>query len=179
MYNEHCDNWGEPMVLNLKGFLNGGDRSVNINTVLDFTKEEYAGSMLFAEPTAVVGKVINKADVTELSLVCDVAVNKPCDRCGKETVKHLQIPINRILVSELSDDDNSELLLIENDTLDLYEVCFGEILLALPMKHLCSDDCKGICPNCGKNLNDGECGCVTKSVDPRLEALLQLLEDED
>ncbi len=167
------------MVLNLKGFLNGGDRTINIDTFLDFTKEEYGGVTLFAKPTKVVGKVVNKADVTELSLMCDVTLNKPCDRCGKETVKELQIPIKRIIVSELSDDDNVELLLIENDTLDLYEVCFSEILLALPMKHLCDDDCKGICSNCGKNLNDGPCGCETKSVDPRLEALLQLLEDED
>ena len=167
------------MVLNLKGFLNGGNRVIDINTTLDFTNEEFSGVRLFAKPTAVVGKVVNKADVTELSLVCSVTINKPCDRCGKETVKKLQISINRILVSELSDDDNDDLLLIENDQLDLYEVCFSEILLALPMKHLCSEDCKGICPSCGKNLNEGGCGCVAKSVDPRLEALLELLEAED
>lgn len=167
------------MVINLKGLLNGDDKVVSVDTFLDFTSEEYAGEKLFSKPTAVTGKIFNKAGVTELSLTCSVTVEKPCDRCGKTVVKELQITINRVLVTETQDEENVDLLVVEGYQLDLYEVCFSEILLALPMKHLCSEDCKGICPTCGKNLNDGDCGCVTKSVDPRLEVLLELLKDED
>ena len=178
-YNICCDNWGEPMVLNLKGLLNGDGKAIEVNTVLDFTNEEFSGEKPFAKPVSVIGKVLNKAGVTELSLECNVTVKKPCDRCGVETVKEYTVPVNRILVTELVEEDNIDLLLVSDYELDLYEVCLGEILLALPMKHLCSEECKGICSICGKNLNEGSCGCKTKSVDPRLEVLLKLLEDED
>ena len=178
-YNNLCNNWGEPMVLNLKGLLNGDSKEILISTVLDFSNEEYSGEKQFTQPVEVKGKVFNRAGVTELSVTAKVTVSKPCDRCGVSTVKTFEVPINRILVTELLEEDNIDLLLVEDYQLDLYEVCFSEILLALPMKHLCNEDCKGICSQCGKNLNEGPCGCKTKSVDPRLEALLQLLDDED
>lgn len=169
------------MVINLKGLINGDSKVIPVNAELDFTNEEYAGEKLLSKPVIVSGEIRNKADVTELLLNCDVVVNKPCDRCGVMTEKKFQIPINRVLVTNLEDEDNDniDLLLLENEQLDLYEVCFSEILLALPMKHLCSEACKGVCPVCGKNLNKQSCNCETKSVDPRLEVLLQLLKDED
>ena len=49
-----------------------------------------------------------------------------------------------------------------------------EFSLALPVKPLCRPDCRGLCPECGKNLNEGACGCSRDSGDPRLAALRQL-----
>ncbi len=167
------------MVLNLKGLLGGDAKVIDVNAVLDFTGEVFSGEKLFGKETLVSGKVVNKAGVTELSVECAVTITKPCDRCGTETTHEYKIPVNRVLVTELAEEDNIDLLLVSDYKLDLYEVCLSEILLALPMKHLCSEECRGICSVCGKNLNEGSCGCQTKSVDPRLEALLQLLEDED
>jgi len=111
-------------------------------------------------------------------LVCKAVVKKSCDRCGSLTEKELTVNINRVAVNQLEGEEDYEILLIPDEKLDLFELCFGEILLALPMKHLCSEDCKGICPSCGKNLNNGSCGCVTKSIDPRLEVLAKLLEQD-
>ncbi|MBR2488852.1 MAG: DUF177 domain-containing protein, partial [Clostridia bacterium] len=48
----------------------------------------------------------------------------------------------------------------------------------LPMKHLCSEKCKGICSKCGKNLNDGKCECPEKEIDPRLQILADLLNNQ-
>lgn len=166
------------MVLDLKGFFNGGDRELKINTDLDFSAEEYGGETIFQNPVSVSGSVLNKADVTHIDLTCDVEVNKSCDRCGKPVAKQLTVNISRVAVRELEGEEDDEILLLPDEKLDLYELCFGEILLALPMKHLCSENCKGICVNCGKNLNDGSCGCVTKSIDPRLEVLAKLLEQD-
>ncbi len=178
-YNNHCDNWGEPMVLDLKGFLIGGDREIEIKTDLDFSEEEYGGEKLFPTPVSVVGKVFNKADVTSLQITCTVSVEKPCDRCGKLATHDLIVPIERVLVRELAgEEDDETYLILPDEKLDLTEFCLSEIYLALPMKHLCSEDCKGICPTCGKNLNQGSCGCETKSIDPRLEVLAKLLEQD-
>jgi uncharacterized protein len=61
--------------------------------------------------------------------------------------------------------------------LNLDELVEEDVNLALPTKYLCKDDCKGLCSSCGKNLNNGQCDCKAP-IDPRMEALLQLLEDE-
>ena len=57
------------------------------------------------------------------------------------------------------------------DTIDVTEVVRQHVLLALPLAPLCRDDCPGLCPRCGADLNDGPCGCDSREVDPRLDAL--------
>ena len=92
-------------------------------------------------------------------------------------VKHYKVPIERVLVSKLENGENDEIILLQDFKLDLYELCFTEVVLAMPSKHLCKEDCKGLCPECGKDLNDGPCGCATTSGDPRMAALAKLLEN--
>ena len=62
----------------------------------------------------------------------------------------------------------------KNDTIDLGEMMRDEFYLALPMKPLCQEACKGLCPVCGANRNRETCTCETTWVDPRLEALKAL-----
>jgi uncharacterized protein len=59
--------------------------------------------------------------------------------------------------------------------LDLTEAIRQYTLLAIPMKPLCHQDCAGLCPNCGHNLNQGPCDCTTQSIDPRWSELTKLL----
>ncbi len=63
----------------------------------------------------------------------------------------------------------------EHHILDLAEIIRQAVFLALPMRALCKDNCAGLCPQCGQNLNKAQCDCVTEAVDPRLEILKQLL----
>mgnify|MGYP001091754997 FL=1 len=67
---------------------------------------------------------------------------------------------------------------ILQSVLDLEELARTDILLELPTKVLCSEDCKGLCSQCGKNLNEGECSCEKKQIDPRLAILSQLLDQD-
>jgi len=60
--------------------------------------------------------------------------------------------------------------------IDLSLVYLEKAYLSIPMKPLCREDCRGICPVCGKNLNEGSCGCEVKRVDPRWSALLEIKE---
>jgi uncharacterized protein len=62
-----------------------------------------------------------------------------------------------------------------NGILDLTEALREQILLALPMQPLCKPDCRGLCVECGKNLNEGPCDCVEETIDPRLAGLKELL----
>lgn len=76
---------------------------------------------------------------------------------------------------ELNSDDLN-VIAYKGNELDIWPDISEAMVLALPMKPLCSDDCQGICPNCGKDLNNGKCKCHKESVDPRWEDLLKLTE---
>ena len=66
----------------------------------------------------------------------------------------------------------------DGDRLDLGEVVREQVLLALPLKPLCREDCRGLCPRCGQNRNLGPCGCPPPEEpgDPRLEPLRKLVD---
>lgn len=65
----------------------------------------------------------------------------------------------------------------QNDVIDLGELLREQFYLALPMKPLCGENCRGLCPHCGTNLNRGSCGCRPAWEDPRLAGLKALLDD--
>jgi uncharacterized protein len=76
---------------------------------------------------------------------------------------------------EVAEDDLTTAF-YQNETLDLAELMHEQFVLALPMKPLCSETCKGLCPQCGTNLNKGTCDCKPVWKDPRLAALQGLLD---
>ena len=75
-------------------------------------------------------------------------------------------------------EDAPELFALESDAVDLDEVLETLFVLDMDSKFLCREDCKGLCAQCGANLNDGPCGCK-KPIDPRLAVLEQLLDKKD
>lgn len=73
-----------------------------------------------------------------------------------------------------------EVVFGDTETLDLHELAIQQVVLALPMKPLCSERCAGLCPRCGADLNAGEaCRCGSADVDPRWAPLLALKDDPD
>jgi uncharacterized protein len=78
---------------------------------------------------------------------------------------------------ELSGDD-LETSYYYSRKIDLKEVVLEQLNLTFPIKPLCSEACRGICPVCGKNINNGDCSCVTKDSDSRLEKLKIFLKDK-
>lgn len=61
-----------------------------------------------------------------------------------------------------------------NDEIDLSGVVAEQVMLELPMKPVCREDCKGLCDQCGANLNEGSCGCDRSRIDPRFSVLVEL-----
>src|SRR5262245_52713306 len=72
------------------------------------------------------------------------------------------------------EEDDLTTAFYENDTIDLGQLMLEQLYLALPMKPLCTADCKGLCAVCGANLNTASCGCSSRWDDPRLAALKEL-----
>jgi uncharacterized protein len=75
------------------------------------------------------------------------------------------------------EEDEGDVNVYEGDSLDLFAVLRDQLFLEIPLKPLCKEDCKGLCPNCGANLNATACGCKLKTTDPRL-AVLKNLKDK-
>ncbi len=98
-----------------------------------------------------------------------------CDRCLTEVPVTLDLEFDELVVSPdvtVTDEDADETLsFMEGFQLNVEIFVCEEILMNWPMKILCREDCKGVCPKCGKNRNEGDCGCDTFVPDPRMAAI--------
>lgn len=72
-------------------------------------------------------------------------------------------------------DDELDVTYLEEGRIDTEHLLRENILLSLPIQPLCHEDCRGLCPRCGANLNQEACGCTEARVDPRLQVLRKLL----
>lgn len=104
-----------------------------------------------------------------ISMVCEV----PCDRCLKPVSVALSLQVDEYVKESMlgTPEAAEELSFIEGYTLDTDQLIGNEIMINWPMKVLCRDDCKGICKVCGKDLNEGDCGCDTFVPDPRMAVI--------
>ncbi len=91
----------------------------------------------------------------------DLAVTAPCDRCLEDVVCAIAASVSEDV--EVTPDHSG---------VDMDELLYKEFLMSFPSKILCSEDCKGLCPVCGNNLNYKECGCDRHSPDIRMSAAL-------
>ena len=165
------------MILDLKKLFITENYTLPIDYSVDFSNVEYMGEYPLKKPIAVKGKVTNRAGLVTLTLSMVYVFSAPCDRCGLPTETEYKVTLEKSLAPEIAGEDNDEIILVEDLKLDLDELVYTEVVVNLPYKHLCREDCKGLCQSCGKNLNDGPCGCATKTGDPRLQALSKLLEN--
>ncbi len=143
------------MELDLREVVSGNRKKLDISENIDLSKE----NIFCDKPVSIKGQVFLSADVLKLKAEISAEITKPCDRCLNLTTKKYDIPLNKVLVTE-SEEDNDDYILIPGYRLDIKELCRSEILLHISFLHLCSEDCLGICANCGKNLNEGHCDCA-------------------
>lgn len=113
------------------------------------------------------GKVLIKGG---MKLVLEI----PCDRCLEMVDVPLEVSFEQEVVSpdcasQAEEEDEQDFML--GYELDVEAFVNGEILINMPVKVLCRPDCKGICRQCGHNLNEGDCGCDTFVPDPRMAAI--------
>ena len=144
---------------------------------MDLSEMELSGCAPFKTPVRVKAKAENRAGVVDLAVTAKFDYAAPCDRCGEETITPFERSFKHTAVQSLVGENEDDYLEAPDFALELDAPVTADILLSLPSKHLCKEDCKGLCPKCGKNLNEGDCGCDLREVDPRLEILKTLLQD--
>ena len=116
------------------------------------------------------GTLTNINDIIQLDGCLKVDYNCECYRCLRTVKKTLELKIVERFANS-ADAEQSNMYHFEGKVLDIGKVFNDNIILNLPMKILCSDDCKGLCIKCGANLNKEQCGCKKDDIEPRLEDL--------
>lgn len=152
---------GEQLNFNCKSDLdiNGSDvpAKVDVRGIISRTKEGY---------------ILNGSIDAVLSLNCDL--------CLDNFTVALDIKLDEIFVSDtIPADNDKEYWSFSDKIIDLKPAVVANILLNMPMRAVCSDNCKGLCPKCGHNLNKGDCGCDRAYSNPAFEKLMTLFGDEE
>ncbi|MBM6829339.1 DUF177 domain-containing protein [Anaerotignum lactatifermentans] len=131
----------------------------------------------FMEPVKIEGTLKNEEEIFVLEAKGETKVSRLCDRCLAPVT--LEVYFNIEERFSHTGRDNEETETFSGDQIDLADYVKRGILEVLPMKVICREDCKGLCPVCGKDLNEGDCGCDTTEIDPRFESLRALFNVDE
>lgn len=143
---------------------------------IDLSSEEIGGERPFPEPVRAVGSVETKSGITRLNARIEAHVVTACARCLTPVEYDKDVDVSLILTRSVDNDEMDDIIYVESDEIDLDDLLVPELILDMDIAVLCSEDCKGLCPKCGKNLNEGDCGCDRRVIDPRLAKLQELLK---
>ena len=165
------------MRLELSSIIDRPGESIAFSTNVDLSDLVFGTSKPVSEPVKAEGTVRNTAGVLVMKGLITTCIHGICDRCATDFDREVEIPIDAVLVTELANEENEDewVFPLEANTADLEDIVRTIFVLNMDSKLLCKEDCKGLCFRCGKNLNDGPCGCQ-KELDPRFAALKQLLD---
>lgn len=129
--------------------------------------EEHQGARKAIQDIRVVGEMSTRVEVA-------------CARCLEPVVRDVQRSFDLLYRPQGSDAGREEISVTQaeaeigyyiGDGVSLEDILREQLLLEVPIKVVCREDCKGLCPQCGRNLNQGPCNCVVQSADPRWNAL--------
>ena len=165
------------MLLGLSEIMDCPGASIPFTASVDLSDLRFGTSFPVKELVTASGTVRNTAGVLVMKGEISTTLHGTCDRCASDFVSDVKLAIDAVLVKELSNEENEDewVFPLEGDSADLEDIIRTIFVLNMDSKLLCSEDCKGLCCRCGKNLNDGPCSCQ-KELDPRFAALRQLLE---
>ena len=170
------------MVLDMGPMLRGEVDRIQIDYLLT---PDLPDGAEFEGDAHVQGYVTDEAGYMHLTLTASVIYHTECARCLEPVSGNFAVQLERTvaaegtLTEEQLEENVDEYAVIENGKLDLDEAIREELLLSFPMRFLCREDCPGLCPKCGKPRREGDCGCPTKEIDPRLAVLKKLLDKNE
>lgn len=165
------------MKLDLSKIIDFPGAAVSFSTSVDLSDLCYGISYPVDQAVLAQGSVRNTAGVLVMQGSITTCIHGICDRCAADFSRELTFPLDVVLVTELSNEENEDewVFPLQGNSADLEEIVRTVFVLNLDSQLLCREDCKGLCHRCGKNLNDGPCNCQ-KELDPRFAALEQLLK---
>ena len=150
----------------------GASQNVEISKIIDDISDIFTGYS-FNRPVRFSGSIVNDKGILKLTGVIETVYSAQCGRCLSEMEIGVSLAVREFIYGEPPEED-SEAYTYAGKTVDMEQIIKDNIILNLPVRQICSDDCIGLCSECGTNLNIASCDCKKESSDPRLEVLNKL-----
>lgn len=146
----------------------------------DFTQLSLPDDLLLVDIHGVIS-----ISVTEDGVMADGRIRAltqlSCSRCLEDYWQPLEISFTEMFTNHPIENtpENLEQLLPADGSIDLTPIIRDYAVLDIPISQVCKPECKGLCPTCGANLNEGDCGHRQERIDPRFEGLRELLDKSE
>ena len=172
------------MHISLSEIMNLNGRSKEIEAEIGFDRFDYDGfeyDLISKEPVRIrLTKLSGRSIRFTAHIICRLKAE--CSRCLEPVDLPFDLSIDQELVLDdegcaCTKDDDEMLSFVSKYELDVDGFVKEELMIGFPLKILCKDDCKGICPKCGANLNKGDCGCDRTVLDPRMSVIRDFFPD--
>lgn len=167
------------MKVQISDIVSGKDRSKNIDYTFEIPVFDFEGDTIKSVGSCeVIGVISSDSDILILNAKIKANLEMTCSRCLDTFIYPIDIDIEeRFTTNRDSKDD--ETIVVMDDVLDITEIVENSIISTLPIKRVCKNDCKGLCQECGCNLNHDSCSCQKENVDIRFEALKGLFDNKE
>lgn len=169
------------MLLNLKTIASNAPYAEDVQEFsheLDLSAVRLWGERPFSRPVSVSGCITRRSEVYAIRYAADFEIRMKCSRCLAPVTQTYHREFSHTILEREQDEDLAgEFVTAPNGELDLDELVTADLLFELSGVPLCDESCRGLCPKCGKNLNEGGCGCDLSEPDSRFDVLRKLLEE--
>lgn len=165
------------MKINIASVLRNEGATKEFSGNVELGTLDYMGSTLsFKEPLTVNGKVYSIGGALEISADITGEYSSVCSRCGKPVSAKLSAQLFESIDSDFTEIDE-ECITVSGNVIDISGSLDACIFEQLPMQPLCMEECKGLCPVCGTDLNENECNCDDTVYDPRFAIFRNLSKE--
>lgn len=169
------------MILNLESLLRKEKKAIGIMFEESIPDIDYYGSKIrLSGVTKATGSIQVFDEHLYLKMEIETVVIENCSRCLTDLTIPMKLDVEGYLVNfdHEDDEDQDGIFVYNGETLNLSELIEASIVLNIPQKLVCTEECKGLCMDCGGNLNKGECTCNEDEIDEnKLDPRLLKLKD--
>ena len=150
---------------------------------------EFEGELIFGDnvlsemgisfhgPVNVKGRAENIGGQVEISAHVTAEIATNCARCMKDIFKDVDFDYTEKLAGSGTEiQDGDDVILLDGTEVDIADITLNNFIAISPMKYLCKEDCKGLCPHCGADRNLTDCDCDENVTDPRFDVLNNLFK---
>lgn len=166
------------MTIDLSGIMKDYGARIVVSGDIFMEDVSFLGEQFsFKTPLLIDGSITNNTKSFELKAAVTGTMTVHCARCNKP----LEVPVDFKIAEILAREDGTvsrdeDVVLFSGTEVDIGEIVLNQFLTSVSGKYLCKEDCKGLCPHCGADLNDGDCDCQKEEIDPRWAALAEIMK---